>query len=52
MLRDIMEQITSRWPANWLTVAAVKSRFHRARVHLRDRVNRYFRESCRANRGA
>ena len=27
-----------------LSIPAVKSRLHRARVHLRDRVNRYFRE--------
>jgi DNA-directed RNA polymerase specialized sigma24 family protein len=25
-------------------VAAVKSRLHRARLHLRDRMNRYFRD--------
>jgi RNA polymerase sigma-70 factor (ECF subfamily) len=27
-----------------LSVAAVKSRLHRARVHLRDRLNRYFQD--------
>ena len=45
MLRDIMEQSNEHVAKELgLTVAAVKSRLHRARVHLRDRVNRYFRE--------
>ncbi len=45
MLRDIMEQSNEQVARELgLTVAAVKSRLHRARVHLRDRVNRYFRE--------
>jgi RNA polymerase sigma-70 factor (ECF subfamily) len=45
VLRDIMEQ-SNEQVSNELgiSVAAVKSRLHRARVHLRDRVNRYFRE--------
>lgn len=45
VLRDIMEQSNAD-VANelGLSVAAVKSRLHRARVHLRDRMNRYFRE--------
>ncbi len=45
VLRDIMEQSNEQVARELgLTVAAVKSRLHRARVHLRDRVNRYFRE--------
>jgi RNA polymerase sigma-70 factor (ECF subfamily) len=45
VLRDIMEQSNEEVARELgLTVAAVKSRLHRARVHLRDRVNRYFRE--------
>ncbi|MFN8589237.1 MAG: sigma-70 family RNA polymerase sigma factor [Candidatus Eisenbacteria bacterium] len=45
VLRDIMEQSNEHVAKELgLTVAAVKSRLHRARVHLRDRVNRYFRE--------
>ncbi len=45
VLRDIMEQSNEHVARELgLTVAAVKSRLHRARVHLRDRVNRYFRE--------
>ncbi|HTR96447.1 MAG TPA: sigma-70 family RNA polymerase sigma factor [Candidatus Acidoferrales bacterium] len=45
VLRDIMEQSNDEVAKELgLTVAAVKSRLHRARVHLRDRVNRYFRE--------
>ena len=45
VLRDIMEQSNEQVAKELgLTVAAVKSRLHRARVHLRDRVNRYFRE--------
>jgi len=45
VLRDIMEQSNEQVAKELgLSVAAVKSRLHRARVHLRDRVNRYFRE--------
>jgi RNA polymerase sigma-70 factor (ECF subfamily) len=45
VLRDIMEQSNSDVAQELgLTVAAVKSRLHRARLHLRDRVNRYFKE--------
>ena len=52
VLRDIMEQSNEQVAKELgLTVAAVKSRLHRARVHLRDRVNRYFREKLsRKNR--
>jgi RNA polymerase sigma-70 factor (ECF subfamily) len=45
ILRDIMEQSNEEVAKELgLTVAAIKSRLHRARVHLRDRVNRYFRD--------
>ncbi len=45
VLRDIMEQSNEQVARELgLTVAAVKSRLHRARVHLRDRVNRYFKD--------
>ena len=45
VLRDIMEQSNEQVAKELgITIAAVKSRLHRARVHLRDRVNRYFRE--------
>jgi len=45
VLRDIMEQSNEEVARELgLSVAAVKSRLHRARVHLRDRVNRYFRD--------
>ena len=45
VLRDIMEQSNADVAKELgLTVAAVKSRLHRARLHLRDRMNRYFRE--------
>lgn len=45
VLRDIMEQSNEEVAKELgLSVAAVKSRLHRARVHLRDRINRYFRE--------
>ncbi len=45
VLRDIMEQSNDQVSKELgITVAAVKSRLHRARVHLRDRVNRYFRD--------
>jgi len=48
VLRDIMEQSNADVAQELgLTVAAVKSRLHRARLHLRDRVNRYFRERGR-----
>jgi len=45
VLRDIMEQSNADVAKELgLTVAAVKSRLHRARLHLRDRMNRYFRD--------
>jgi len=43
LLRDIQEQSNAQVAeALDLTVAAVKSRLHRARLLLRDRLNRYF----------
>ena len=45
VLRDIMEQSNADVATELgLTVAAVKSRLHRARLHLRDRMNRHFRD--------
>lgn len=45
VLRDVMEESNADVAAELgLSVAAVKSRLHRARLHLRDRMNRYFRE--------
>ncbi|MCC6349162.1 MAG: sigma-70 family RNA polymerase sigma factor [Candidatus Eisenbacteria bacterium] len=45
VLRDIMEQSNEQVSRELgLSIAAVKSRLHRARVHLRDRVNRHFRD--------
>lgn len=45
VLRDIMEQTNDQVAVELgLSVAAVKSRLHRARVHLRDRMNRYFKD--------
>jgi len=45
VLRDIMEQSNADVAAELgLSVAAVKSRLHRARLHLRDRINRHFRD--------
>ena len=45
VLRDIMEQSNADVAQELgLTVAAVKSRLHRARLHLRDRMNRYVRD--------
>lgn len=45
VLRDIMEQSNADVAEELgLTVAAVKSRLHRARLHLRDRMNRYFKD--------
>src|SRR5712691_5341787 len=42
VLRDIMEQSNADVAQELgLSVAAVKSRLHRARLHLRDRINRY-----------
>ena len=53
ILRDIMEQSNEEVAKELgLTVAAVKSRLHRARVHLRDRVNRYFREKLTRKPGS
>ncbi|MEY4070079.1 MAG: hypothetical protein RL721_693 [Candidatus Eisenbacteria bacterium] len=45
VLRDVMGESNSD-VANelGLSVAAVKSRLHRARLHLRDRLNRHFRD--------
>ena len=43
LLRDVQEQSNAEVAAELdLTVAAVKSRLHRARIFLRDRLNRYF----------
>lgn len=45
LLRDVMEQSNDQVAAELgLTVAAVKSRLHRARIHLRDRLNRHFKD--------
>ena len=45
VLRDIMEQSNADVATELgLTIAAVKSRLHRARLHLRDRMNRHFRD--------
>lgn len=45
VLRDVMEESNLNVATELgLSVAAVKSRLHRARLHLRDRMNRYFRE--------
>ena len=45
VLRDIMEQSNADVAQELgLTIAAVKSRLHRARLHLRDRMNRSFRD--------
>ncbi|MCE9628276.1 MAG: sigma-70 family RNA polymerase sigma factor [Candidatus Eisenbacteria bacterium] len=45
VLRDVMEESNADVAQELgLSVAAVKSRLHRARLHLRDRMNRYFRE--------
>jgi len=45
VLRDIMEQSNADVAKELgLSIAAVKSRLHRARLHLRDRMNRYFRD--------
>jgi RNA polymerase sigma-70 factor (ECF subfamily) len=45
VLRDVMEQSNADVAQELgLTIAAVKSRLHRARLHLRDRMNRYFRD--------
>lgn len=45
VLRDMMEQSNADVAKELgLSIAAVKSRLHRARLHLRDRMNRYFRE--------
>lgn len=45
VLRDMMEQSNADVAQELgLSIAAVKSRLHRARLHLRDRMNRYFRE--------
>jgi RNA polymerase sigma-70 factor (ECF subfamily) len=58
VLRDIMEKSNQEVAEELeLTVAAVKSRLHRARLALRDRLNRYFadkltRRDRRPPRGA
>ena len=45
LLRDVMEQSNDQVATELgLTVAAVKSRLHRARIHLRDRLNRHFKD--------
>jgi RNA polymerase sigma-70 factor (ECF subfamily) len=53
VLRDI-EELSNSEVAEvlGLTVAAVKSRLHRARIYLRDRLNRYFSDKMtRKDRG-
>lgn len=45
VLRDVMGETNGDVASELgLTVAAVKSRLHRARLHLRDRLNRHFRD--------
>ena len=45
VLRDIMEQTNADVAQELgISIAAVKSRLHRARLHLRDRLNRHFRD--------
>jgi RNA polymerase sigma-70 factor (ECF subfamily) len=45
VLRDIQEKSNAEVAEDLaLTVAAVKSRLHRARILLRDRLNRYFQD--------
>lgn len=45
VLRDVMGESNGDVASELgLTVAAVKSRLHRARLHLRDRLNRHFRD--------
>lgn len=45
VLRDIMEQSNDDVARELgLTVSAVKSRLHRARIHLRDRMARHFKD--------
>ena len=54
LLRDVDERSNAEVAEMLgLTVAAVKSRLHRARVRLRDRLNRYFADKLtRRGRGA
>jgi len=53
VLRDILEQSNADVAEELgLTVAAVKSRLHRARLHLRDRMHRYVRQRPRRPPGA
>jgi RNA polymerase sigma-70 factor (ECF subfamily) len=48
VMRDIEEQSNSEVAERLqLTVPAVKSRLHRARLQLRDRLNRYFQDRMR-----
>jgi RNA polymerase sigma-70 factor (ECF subfamily) len=48
VMRDIEEQSNSEVAGRLqLTVPAVKSRLHRARLQLRDRLNRYFQDKMR-----
>lgn len=45
VLRDVMGESNGDVASELgLSVAAVKSRLHRARLHLRDRLNRHFRD--------
>lgn len=45
VLRDIMEQSNDDVARELgVTLSAVKSRLHRARMHLRDRMNRHFKD--------
>lgn len=45
VLRDVQEQSNADVAAELgLSIAAVKSRLHRARIRMRDRLDRYFRD--------
>ena len=53
VLRDIMEQSNADVAQELgLSISAVKSRLHRARLHLRDRMSRYFRDRVTRPPGA
>jgi len=53
VLRDIQEKSNAEVAEELgLTVAAVKSRLHRARITLRDRLHRYFTDKYRKGRAA
>jgi RNA polymerase sigma-70 factor (ECF subfamily) len=52
VLRDMMEQSNADVARELgLSIPAVKSRLHRARLHLRDRMNRHFRERAARSDG-